>query len=84
MLNRIFATLSGLFLAGVFGFIGYHLLIGDPIKTTSRKTALFRQAQDWLIDTLGMTNAGYAVIAFGVVSGVLAYYGTLSDDDDDE
>jgi len=83
MLNRIFATLSGLFFAGVCGYIGYYLLIGDPIKATSRKTRIFGQAQSWLIDTLGMTNAGLAVIALGVLGGFLTYYGTLSDDEEE-
>lgn len=83
MLTRLFSIVIGLASGGFFAYLGYHLYIGDPITTTSRKARSLMRAQDWLVETLGMTNAGYALMGGGAVLALLLIFMSGSDDDDE-
>ena len=82
MLARLFSIVIGLASGGFFAYLGYHLYIGDPITTTSRKARSLMRAQDWLVETLGMTNAGYALMAGGFILALIMIFMGGSDDNE--
>lgn len=83
MLTRLFNIAIGLLGGGFFVYLGYHLYIGDPISGGGRKVRTLVQAQNWLVDTLGMTNAGYVLMAGGVILALVMIFMGGSDDDEE-
>jgi len=84
MLSKFTGAVGAIAFGGAFIYIGYLLYSGNPIESVSRKGRLFMQAQNWLVETLGMSNAGLLLIAVGVVVGGYFFRSALLDSDDDE
>lgn len=83
MLKRLFNIAIGLAGGGFFVYLGYHLYIGDPVSGGGRRARTVMQAQDWLVEKLGMTNAGLAVMAGGVILALVLIFMSGSSDDDE-
>ncbi|WP_107497083.1 hypothetical protein [Thalassobius sp. I31.1] len=84
MFSKLLSAIAAIAFGGAFTSIGYLMYSGSPLESGSRKARLFMQAQNWLIENLGMSNAGLLIMAIGVFGGAYALYLAFSDDDEDE
>lgn len=84
MFSKLLSAIAAISFGGALTLIGYLIYSGSPLESGSRKSRLFMQAQNWLIENLGMSGAGLLMMAIGVFGGAYALYSAVSDDDEVE
>ncbi|WP_208352445.1 hypothetical protein [Pseudaestuariivita rosea] len=84
MLYRIYSLIGAIVLGGSLGYLGFLLFSGTPAQTGNRRAQLFMDAQNWLIEQLGMTNAGLLLMGLGAVIGLYFVWSALFSKHDDE